>query len=206
MQRMSGLFNTLIQSIQQSSIQDGAQMHTAVSLLLVGLTDPKKLIEGLDYSRLFLDEIEDELMADIGESTARDNEMEVVEICSAEQLETMLGAMTKATKKECRLYAQEMGIHYKLAVTKSSAVNMFSFQLTLTSRFFPQSILFGFSLQKCIKHWRTLFEWSRRRWKKRRNLSVFRQLRKVQKNCGRFRNVNQLLGHLYSTKNSAMLS
>ena len=99
MKQMSGLFNTPIQSTQKPSSQDGAQMHTAVSLLLAKLTDPKDLIEGLDYSRLVLDKIEDELMADYGETTTPDNETEVVKSRSAEQQETLLGAMTEATKR-----------------------------------------------------------------------------------------------------------
>ena len=108
MQQMPGFFNTIIQSAQQTSSQYGAQMHKAVSWLAAGLTDPKELIDGLDYSRLIVDEFEDELMAESkdGQTTTTDNEMEVVANYSAEQLEKLLGGMTEATKKECRLYAQ----------------------------------------------------------------------------------------------------
>ena len=122
---MSGLFNTLIQSTQQASSQDRAQMHTAVSWFLAGLTDPKELIESLDYSRLIVDEIEEELMAeaDNGEKTTTDIEMEVVESCSPEHLESLLGGMTEATKKECRLHTQKVDIHRELAVTESFFVN-----------------------------------------------------------------------------------
>ena len=103
MQQMSGLFNKIIQSTKQPRSQDGAQTHTAVSLLLPGLTDSKKFIEGLDFSRLIVNEIEDELMAeaDDGETTKPDNEMDLVESCSAEQLKTLLGGMADGVSAVC---------------------------------------------------------------------------------------------------------
>ena len=59
-------------------------MHTSVSLLLAKLTDLKESIQGLDYSRLIVDEIEDGLMAeDNGESkkkTSNNEDQEMMEL------------------------------------------------------------------------------------------------------------------------------
>ena len=102
MQQMPGLFNTLIQSDNNLAVKTGLKCI--------------RLSEGLDYSRLVLDEIEVELMADSGETAKPDNEMKMVESCSPEHLKTLLGAMTESTKEEFWLCAQEVGIDRELAV------------------------------------------------------------------------------------------
>ena len=104
--------------------------------------------------------------------------------------------MTEATKKECRLYGQESDIHRKLAVTESSTLFIF-FSVDAYSSFLPQSLLFSFSLQRCRKNWRTMFEWAlRRRLGKKKVSELVPPTAEDLKDL----NVNQILGHLNSTK------